>query len=109
MRVNVAFTFASTFVGAIKNRKMFGLQLWSTFNSHCSAYIIISCFNFFIGKSKCFQQIPLKAEILLRRESQALQALFPKGVNIEYESDLKGSTNCSIKFLDFIANESFFT
>src|SRR5690349_20231615 len=96
MGVNETLSLFTAFVGTVKNGQMFSLQERSTFNGHSAADVIIGSFNLIIGKAQCFKQAPFKIKILLRFESEALQALFSERVHIEYKSDFKGGSYRSI-------------
>src|ERR1700712_4030552 len=106
--MNKTFAFFAALIGTIKNRQVFIFQKWSAFYSSCSAYIIVGGINLLIRKTKRFQQVPVKIEILLWFKAQSLQTGFTQSIHIEHKTYFKCSNSSSIQFFNFIRQETFF-
>ena len=106
--MDITLTFLTALVGAVEYSEVFIFQERSTFDGHRSTDIVVSGFNFLVRETEGFQQAPFEVLVLGGFETQALQALFPKGVDVEDKADLESGADGSIQLFDLIGDKSFF-
>src|SRR6476620_5621553 len=103
---NVAHTFVTALVRAVKNRQVLVFKEWCTFHAHCSADHIIRFFYFSACKSKLTKKVELRAVVLLCCKSEALEAFFANSPLVECKAYLKCSGYCLIELFNFFIGEA---